>query len=135
MATVVDPNIVVTANGMVNGFIVTITSDYTDGDVLGYTGSLPSGVTAAAFNTTSRSLNFSGTASAADWQTLLRTVTLTSTSNCYPTNRKVSFLPSNKYYNYFNGHYYDYISTAVNWATAKAGAAAAGLVRFRAGRA
>jgi hypothetical protein len=79
VATVVDPNVVVTANGTISGFTVTITGDYTDGDVLGYTGSLPSGVLASSFNTTSRSLNFTGTASAADWQTLLRTVTLTST--------------------------------------------------------
>jgi hypothetical protein len=35
----------------------------------------------------------------------------------------VSFLPSNKYYNYFNGHYYEYFSTPVTWATAKAAAA------------
>ena len=122
VASVVDPNIVVTANGTVSGFTVTITGDYTTGDILGYTGSLPYGVTASAFNTTSRSLSFTGTASAADWQTLLRTVTLTSPSNCYATNRKVSFLPSIKNFNYFNGHYYEYISTASTWTVAKADA-------------
>ncbi|MCF8339398.1 MAG: FG-GAP-like repeat-containing protein [Chitinophagaceae bacterium] len=122
VASVVDPNIVVTANGTVNGFTVTITGDYTTGDILGYTGSLPYGVTASAFNTTTRSLSFTGTASAADWQTLLRTVTLTSPSSCYATNRKVSFLPSIKNFNYFNGHYYEYISTASTWTAAKADA-------------
>jgi hypothetical protein len=123
VATVVDPAIAVIANGTISGFTVTITGDYTDGDLLGYSGSLPFGVTASLFNTTSRSINFSGTASAADWQTLLRTVTLTSTSNCYPSNRKVSFLPSNKYYNYFNGHYYEYVPTALSWSAAKSAAA------------
>jgi hypothetical protein len=123
LATVVDPNIIVTANGTISGFTVTITNDYTEGDILGYTGTLPSGVNAAEFNTTSRSLNFSGTASAAQWQELLRTVTLISTSNCYPTNRKVSFLPSVKYYNYFNGHFYEYVSTPLSWSAAKTAAA------------
>ena len=122
VASIVDPNIVVTANGTVSGFTVTITGDYTTGDILGYTGSLPYGVTASAFNTTTRSLSFTGTASAADWQTLLRTVTLTSPSSCYPTNRKVSFLPSIKNFNYFNGHYYEYISTGKTWTAAKADA-------------
>jgi Secretion system C-terminal sorting domain len=123
VATVVDPAIEVTANGTINGFTVTITSDYTDGDILSYTGTLPSGVTASDFNTTSRSLNFSGTASAAQWQELLRTVTIISTSNCYPTNRKVSFLPLVKYYNYFNGHFYEYVSTPLSWSAAKTAAA------------
>jgi hypothetical protein len=122
-ATVVDNALVVTANGTISGFTVTITGDYTDGDVLGYTGSLPSGVNALPFDVTSRSLYFTGSASAADWQTLLRTVTFTSTSSCYPGTRKVSFLPSNKYYNYFNGHYYEYVSSALSWTAAKAAAA------------
>ena len=122
VATIVDNELLVTSNGMITGFTVTITSDYTDGDILGYTGALPSGITVAPFNTTSRSLTFSGTASASIWQTLLRTVTLKSTSTCFPTNRKVSFLPSSKFFNYFNGHYYEYVSTGLTWTAAKADA-------------
>jgi hypothetical protein len=121
-ATVVDDSLLVTSNGMITGFTVTITSDYTDGDILGYTGALPSGITVAPFNTTSRSLTFTGTTSASIWQTLLRTVTLKSTSNCFPTNRKVSFLPSAKFFNYFNGHYYEYVSSGMTWTAAKAAA-------------
>lgn len=124
VATVVDNAIVVNSNGSINGFTVTITSDYTDGDVLRYTGILPSGITALSFNTTSRSLTFLGSTSALNWQTLLRTVTLKSTSSCYPTNRKVSFLPSSKFFNLFNGHYYEYVSTLQSWTNAKAAAAA-----------
>ena len=122
VATIVDNELLVTSNGMITGFTVTITSDYTDGDILGYTGALPSGITVLPFNTTSRSLTFSGTASASIWQTLLRTVTLKSTSTCFPTNRKVSFLPSSKFFNYFNGHYYEYVSTGLTWTAAKADA-------------
>jgi uncharacterized protein (TIGR02145 family) len=124
VATIVDDALLVTSNGMITGFTVTITSDYTDGDILAYTGALPSGIIVAPFNTTSRSLTFSGTASASIWQTLLRTVTLKSTSTCFPTNRKVSFLPSAKFFNYFNGHYYEYVSTGLTWTAAKAEAEA-----------
>ncbi len=123
-ATVVDDGLLVTSNGTITGFTVTITSDYTDGDILGFTGALTNGITVAPFNTTSRSLTFSGTAAASVWQSLLRTVTLTSTSTCFPTNRKVSFLPSSKFFNYFNGHYYEYVSTGLTWTEAKAAAEA-----------
>ncbi len=124
VATIVDNALLVTSNGMITGFTVTITSDYTDGDILGYTGTLPSEIIVAPFNTTSRSLTFTGTASASIWQTLLRTVTLKSTSTCFPTNRKVSFLPSAKFFNYFNGHYYEYVSSGMTWTDAKAAAEA-----------
>lgn len=124
VATVVDDAIIVNSNGSIDGFTVTITSDYTDGDVLGFKGALPSGISALPFNTTSRSLTFTGSTSAINWQTLLRTVTLKSTSSCYPTNRKVSFLPSSKFYNLFNGHYYEYVPTPQSWTSAKAAAAA-----------
>jgi len=107
-ATFVDPNLNVTANGSISGFVVTITDSYTTGDVLSYTGSLPSGVTAAAFNTTTRSLVFSGSTTAANWQTLLRTVKLQTTSaTCFPESRKVAFIAGNKYYNPLNDHYYE----------------------------
>ncbi|HEY1045608.1 MAG TPA: T9SS type A sorting domain-containing protein [Bacteroidia bacterium] len=123
VATVVDPNLVVTANGNVSGFIVSITDSYTSGDVLAYTGTLPSGVTAATFNTSTKSLVFSGTTSAANWQTLLRTVTIQTTSaTCNPETRKVTFSAANKYYNPVNGHYYEYYSTTGSWTAAIAAA-------------
>jgi len=124
VASVVDDSIIVNSNGSVSGFTVTITGDYTDGDVLSYTGSLPAGINASAFNPTSRSLTFTGTTSAINWQNLLRKVTLKSTSACYPTNRRVSFLPSDKFFNLFNGHFYEYVSTLQSWTSAKSAAAA-----------
>ena len=120
-ATFVDPNLNVTANGTISGFVVTITDSYTTGDILSYTGTLPSGVTAAAFNTTTRSLVFSGSTTAANWQTLLRTVKLQTTSaTCFPESRKVAFIAGNKYYNPLNDHFYEYKSTLGNWIPAKA---------------
>ena len=37
---------------------VTITDDYTEGDILSFTGNLPSGIHASAFNSGSRNLSF-----------------------------------------------------------------------------
>lgn len=85
VSTVVDPNLIVSSNGTINGFIVTITGTYMAGDVLTYTGALPSGVTASAFSTLTHSLVFSGTTSSANWQALLRTVKLqTVSATCFP---------------------------------------------------
>ena len=124
IATVVDPALAVTSDGTLTGFTVTISDNYTSGDVLDYTGTLPSGVTAAAFNTTSRSLVFSGSTTAANWQALLRTVRLRTTSvTCNPESRKVTFSSSSNYFNYFNGHYYEYSPVIRSWTDAKAYAA------------
>lgn len=120
VATVVDAGLTLTANGTITGFTVTITGSYTSGDILDYTGSLPSGVTAASFNTTTRSLVFSGSTTAANWQTLLRTVRLKTTSAvCNPESRQVSFIVGGKYYNPLNGHFYEYYSTGSSWTNAK----------------
>ncbi len=117
----VDQNIVVTANGTINGFIVTITDSYTTGDVLSYTGSLPGSVSAVSFNTATRSLVFNGSATAAQWQDLLRRVTLQTTSaTCFPESRKVAFIAGDCYFNPLNNHYYRYRSTGESWTTAKA---------------
>ena len=78
-ATVVDPNLTITANGNITGFRVQISQTYTSGDVLTYTGTLPTGVT-ASWNSTTGILSFNGTTTAANWQTLLRTVRFKSTS-------------------------------------------------------
>lgn len=115
-ATVVDNGLTVSANGNITGFTVMITGSYTSGDILAYTGSLPSGVTAGSFNTTSRSLQFSGTTSAASWQTFLRTVTLRTTSaTCYPEQRQVSFTAGAKFFNNLNGHFYELSANGSTW--------------------
>jgi len=120
-ASVVDPNITLTANGTISGFTVSITGSYTTGDVLGYNGTLPTGVTAATFNTATRSLVFSGTTTAANWQALARNITLTTTSAvCNPESRLVSFVVGIKYYNILNGHFYEYYGTNTSWTSAKA---------------
>jgi hypothetical protein len=119
-AAAVDPNLTMSFTGNLTGFTVTISQNYTSGDVLSYTGTLPSGVTTSGFNTQRRSITFSGTTSAANWQTFLRTVTIRTTSaTCNPETRKVSFTASTNFYNYFNGHYYEYVSSNKNWTQAR----------------
>lgn len=128
VSTVVDPNLVVNSNGTINGFIVTITGTYMAGDVLTYSGTLPSGITATAFSTLTHSLVFSGTTTAANWQTLLRTVKLkTLSATCFPESRQVSFIAGNAYYNPLNGHFYYPYLTNTSWTTAKANAEASSL--------
>ena len=123
-ATVVDAGLLVTGNGNITGFSVTISENYTSGDILDYTGALPSGVYAAAFNTVSKSLVFSGSATPAAWQALLRTVRIKTTSvTCNPESRKVVFSAGTYLFNYFNGHYYEAIPSSMSWTNSKAYAA------------
>ena len=120
LATAVDPNLTMSFTGNLSGFTVTISQNYTNGDVLSYTGTLPSGVTTSGFNTQRRSITFNGSTSAANWQTFLRTVTIRTTSaTCNPETRKVSFTASTNFFNFFNGHYYEYVNQNKNWTQAR----------------
>jgi len=113
-ATVVDPNLTITANGTITNFRVQISQTYTSGDVLDFTGTL-AGVT-GAFNTTTGVLVFTGTATATNWQTLLRTVRFKSTtSTCYANQRRVTFTAGSVYYNPLTEHFYEYVAGTISW--------------------
>ena len=122
-AIVVDSNLTITANGDITGFRVQISQSYTSGDVLDYTGTLPTGIT-AAFNTTTGILSFNGTTTVANWQTLLRTVRFKSTSTtCYANLRRVTFVAGTVYYNPLTEHYYEYVSVgSISWTSSKTAA-------------
>jgi hypothetical protein len=76
------------------------------------------GVT-GAFNTTTGVLVFTGTATAANWQTLLRTVRFKSTtSTCYANQRRVTFTAGSVYYNPLTDHFYEYVSGSTTWTNA-----------------
>jgi hypothetical protein len=121
-AIVVDPNLTITANGDITGFRVQISQSYTSGDVLDYTGTLPTGIT-ASFNTTTGILSFNGTTTVANWQTLLRTVRFKSTSTtCYANLRRVTFVAGTVYYNPLTEHYYEYVSGTITWTNSKTAA-------------
>ncbi|MEI8199901.1 MAG: InlB B-repeat-containing protein [Eubacteriales bacterium] len=92
------------------------------GDVLGYTGSLPGGVT-GAWNSAAGTLTFTGSAAAAMWQELLRTVTFNTTST-FLVSRTITFALGSAVPFAGNGHYYKYISPYVTWTSARDSAAA-----------
>jgi hypothetical protein len=117
-ATTVDPNLTITSNGNITGFRVQISQTYTSGDVLDYTGTLPTGIT-QSWNSTTGVLSFNGTTSAANWQTLLRTVRFKSTSaTCYANLRRVTFVAGTVYYNPLTEHYYEYVAGSTTWTNA-----------------
>ena len=117
-ATTVDPNLTITSNGDITGFRVQISQSYTSGDVLDYTGTLPTGIT-QSWNSTTGVLSFNGTATAANWQTLLRTVRFKSTSTtCYANLRRVTFVAGTVYYNPLTEHYYEYVAGTTTWTNA-----------------
>jgi hypothetical protein len=117
-ATTVDPNLTITSNGNITGFRVQVSQTYTSGDVLDYTGTLPTGIT-QSWNSTTGVLSFNGTTSAANWQTLLRTVRFKSTSaTCYANLRRVTFVAGTVYYNPLTEHYYEYVAGNTTWTNA-----------------
>jgi hypothetical protein len=117
-ATTVDPNLTITSNGNITGFRVQISQTYTSGDVLDYTGTLPTGIT-QSWNSTTGVLSFNGTTSAANWQTLLRTVRFKSTSaTCYANLRRITFVAGTVYYNPLTEHYYEYVAGNTTWTNA-----------------
>lgn len=107
VSTVVDPSITITGNGLITNFSVQITDSYTAGDILEFTGTPPSGISYTAFNTTTRSIVFTGSLTPQEWSSLLQQVKLkTSSAVCFPEARKVAFIAGGMLYNPLNGHYY-----------------------------
>jgi hypothetical protein len=117
-ATVVDGSLTITANGDITGFRVQISQTYTTGDVLDFTGTLPTGIT-SSWNSTTGILSFNGTTTASNWQTLLRTVRFKSTSTtCYANLRRITFVAGTVYYNPLTEHYYEYVAGNTSWTNA-----------------
>ena len=125
-ASVVDPYILVSTPADLTGCKVSITGGYVTGatgDILDIVGSLPTGIT-QSYDNTRGILSFSGTASASVWQELLRRVTLKSTSlNCYPEQRSITFNLGASFLNPLTGHWYEFDATPRTWPAAKAYAA------------
>jgi hypothetical protein len=126
--TKVDPTVTITANGTITGFRVQISQAYTSGasgDQLRSTVTLPSGVSVSAFNTTTGILVFNGTASAADWQTVIRGVEFRSTTaTCYALQRRITFVAGSVFYNPLTDHFYEYVSGNTTWTNSYTAASA-----------
>jgi len=124
VSSLVDPNIVISANGTITDFRISITGSFTTGDILELTGTVPAGLAVSAFSAPTRSLLISGTASAAVWQDVLRRVSLrTSSAVCFPEQRQVTYNFGPVFYNTLNGNFYLLNATNQNWAPARTQAA------------
>ncbi|MFT3674448.1 MAG: hypothetical protein QM781_00985 [Chitinophagaceae bacterium] len=122
--TIVDPSLQVAGSGNITDFTIQIVANYYQGDELSFDGGLAGSLGISGSYTTMSGvtgiLNFSGTASPASWQSLLRTVTFrNTTAECGPGNRQIQFMSGRYLYNQFNGHYYEYVSANLNWKQAK----------------
>ncbi|MDR7371775.1 HYR domain-containing protein [Flavobacterium aquidurense] len=121
--TVVDPNISVATDINITGFNVVISDGMQNGDVLSCSGiTFPyNGIAAPTYDSTKGMLLFTGSATAANWQTVLRNVKFMGYKNGIG-NRTITFsagsLPS------FNGHFYEVVNAGANitWTNAKTAA-------------
>jgi OOP family OmpA-OmpF porin len=124
-AVVVDPNLSLTIsdNSDLAGVQVSISTGYVSGqDVLSWTPT--TGVT-GSFNTTTGVLTLTGTVPVTTYQAVLRTVTYNNTGGLGANTqaRQVAFSVGATSLA-FGGHYYEFVSTGLNWTSAKAAAAA-----------
>ena len=124
--TKIDTSLTLTSNGNITGFRVQISQAYTSGtsgDQLRSTATLPSGISVASFNTTTGVLAFSGSTTAANWQTILKGVEFRSTtSTCYALQRRVTFVAGTVFYNPLTEHFYEYVSGSTTFTNAKTSA-------------
>ncbi|XZF14346.1 T9SS type A sorting domain-containing protein [Chitinophagaceae bacterium MMS25-I14] len=115
-AYTVDNIIALDASTTYTGATVSISTGFQTGDVLAYTA--VSGIT-GSYNSTTGVLTFTGTATAASYQTELRSVTLKSTAATSGTAKAIAFSVGSALSYSANGHYYQFISGSNTWMTAK----------------
>lgn len=124
-AIVVDPNLSLTISdgSDLPGVQVSISTGYVSGqDVLSYTPT--TGVT-GSFNATTGVLTLTGNLPVTTYQDVLRTVTYNNTAGVGANTqaRQVAFSVGATSLAY-GGHYYEFVSTGMSWASAKTAAAA-----------
>ncbi|MBC7905100.1 MAG: T9SS type A sorting domain-containing protein [Gemmatimonadaceae bacterium] len=120
-AIVVDNSLAITGTGAIDAARVSISANFSVADILTYTGTLPSGVT-AGFNAATGVLTFTGTATPAQYQALLRTVTFNTTASSV-LQRTITFNLGSAISFSGNGHFYEFITGTFSWTAAKADAA------------
>ncbi|MGC4072095.1 MAG: fibronectin type III domain-containing protein [Nibricoccus sp.] len=121
-ATIVDGALTVGGSSLISGALVSI-DNKSGGDVLAFNAAaLPSGVT-GSYNSSIGVLTFSGSANAAAWQALLRTVTFATSWSSPLGSRSITFSLGNASVFWTNGHYYEFVaSQGITWTAAKAAA-------------
>ena len=121
----VDPNVLVTGTGTVNGATVSVTGNFAAGDTLAFTNA---GSIAGSYNSGTGILTLSGSDTAANYQAALRAVTFSSASVSTAT-RTITFSIGQQLFNPANGHSYEFVDAGGNitWLAAKAAAASRSL--------
>jgi hypothetical protein len=96
------------------------------GDVLGFNATLATSYgISGSYNSTTKVLSFTGSATTAQYQEVLRSVTYSNAAGTPTSDRTISFnVGLNTLYNPLNGHFYEYISSGLTWTSAKAAAEA-----------
>ncbi|HZH94478.1 MAG TPA: hypothetical protein VEY06_01275, partial [Flavisolibacter sp.] len=120
-AVIIDNTLTIVNASSINGATVSLSTNFSAGDVLGYTGALPAGIT-ATYNTTSGILTFTGTLTSTGYQTLLRRVTFRTSSSSTLQRTALFNLGELSVYP-VNGHLYELVPAGVSWPDAKADAA------------
>lgn len=116
-AVIVDNAITIAGSMAIDGAKVNISANFVSGDVLGFSNAaLPSGVT-GNYSATTGVLTFTGTASPAAYQALLRTVTYNTTSSNYLTRTILFNLGTATSFS-GNNHFYEFIPGTFTWSDA-----------------
>ena len=115
---VVDPGLTLSEAGNLDGATVVI-NNCSSGDTLNFTNQ--NGIS-GSYNSTNGKLTLSGSATYANYQTALRSVTF-STSSSDRTDRAISFSIGTAVYSSYTEHFYEYISGSFTWTEAKSAAA------------
>lgn len=123
---IVDNAINVTCAGNITDAQVLVTTNFQLGDLLSIDLSTLPGGPSANYNNATGLLSISATASAAEWQDALRTVSFTTTSY-FGATKQITFTLGGAIYNAYNGHYYEYVNTPMSWTAGKAAAASRSL--------
>ena len=131
-AVVVSADLLVTGSDTITGALVLITTNFASGDRLGIAGQSGTSGTVSglswSYNGATGVLTFSGAASAATFQAVLRQVTFqNANAGASSLPRTVRFSLGSSLPNPGNGHYYEFvIAPEIDWTVAKAAAAGRG---------
>ena len=115
-AQVVDEALVVETNLSIPAFRVYISSNYNSGDELSFDASALPATVIGSYN--AGVLTFTGSATAEDYQTLLRTVKFSTTST-NAQSRTISFEAGDGTLKHNNGHFYKLSTNSVSWTNAR----------------
>ncbi len=116
-----DDQIVINETGIIDGALVVVSSGFVSGDVLSYTGTLPTGVT-KSYNSSTGVLTFNGNITPSELQAIFRAVQINTTST-NAQDRTITFNMGSALPFSGNNHFYQFITASgISWTNAKTAA-------------